>query len=227
MKILGIHGGVTVRQHEPAASVVIDGRVEAICEEERYLRIKSCYGLLPVFSIRAALKQCNLQIEDIDLVVTSGETYNQFERVISEFIQHHFGFTPPVVCVNHQLAHLATAFYGSGFDESIVLSLDASGDGLAGSYGYASKEKGITIYDKIPNTNSLGLFYTTMTHYLGFGDGDEYKVMGLAPYGRPNIDLSKFLKDNLKGWTLEQRYIRSNPPVLLLSLFIHPTLLNF
>jgi predicted NodU family carbamoyl transferase len=60
MNILGIHGGVTLGQHEPAAALIVDGNVEAVCEEERYLRFKSGYGHLPYYSIQACLRQMSI-----------------------------------------------------------------------------------------------------------------------------------------------------------------------
>ena len=75
MNILGIHGGVTLGQHEPAAALIVDGNVEAVCEEERYLRFKSGYGHLPYYSIQACLRQANIRWEEIDLIVSPGSTY--------------------------------------------------------------------------------------------------------------------------------------------------------
>ena len=69
------------------------------------------------------------------------------------------------------------------------------------------------IIEEIPNTNSLGFFYTLMTYYCGFSDGDEYKLMGLAPYGKPKYDLNDIIETNSNGWTLNKSYIRDNPPL--------------
>ena len=211
MNILGLHGGFTVRQHEASAAIIMDGKVMSICEEERYLRSKSAYGLMPIWATQAALHDCGLTINDIDLIVTPGKTYDNFDLAINDVIRHNFGATPKMERVHHQLAHIATAFYASGFDESICLSLDASGDGSAGFIAYANKITGIKVLEDIPNTNSLGLFYTAITHHLGFSDGDEYKVMGLAPYGKPHIDLSQFLKVGDSCWSLNHEFLKDHP----------------
>ena len=213
MIIMGIHGGVTTRQHEPSACIIKDGTVVALCEEERYLRIKSCYGLLPLNAMAAALKLSGFTMSDIDLLVTPGETYTEYDQTIAEFVRHNFGAVPKIKLVHHQLAHLASGFYASGFENSLCLSLDSSGDGSSGFIAVASKTDGIKIIEDIPNTNSLGLFYTTITHFLGFTDGDEYKVMGLAPYGKPEIDLSAFLRDDSSGWNLDRSFLRKTPAV--------------
>lgn len=211
MIVLGLHGGVTIGQHEPAACLVIDGKVAALCEEERYLRIKSAYGYLPYYSILACLNMANIKWEDIDLVVMPGVTYDDFAQRITAYLQHNFGSCPPVELIHHQQAHIATSFYGSGLEESMVLSLDATGDGASSMLGYASKTNGVTILEQIPTNQSLGFFYTLMTYYLGFTDGDEYKVMGLAPYGKPNIDLSSIIRPTSAGWEFDWSFVRQQP----------------
>ncbi len=211
MNVLGIHGGVTLGQHEPSAALIVDGKVLAVCEEERYLRNKSAYGYLPFYSIRACLKMANLSFEDIHLIVTPGITYDNFDIRIEDYIRHNFGSCPRLERVHHQMAHLCSAFYGSGLDESLVISLDSSGDGLSGMMGYATKSGGIKILTEIPTNNSLGRFYTMMTYYLGFMDGDEYKLMGLAPYGEPKVDLSAIIHPTGDSWSLDRDCIRSNP----------------
>ncbi|MBY0430647.1 MAG: hypothetical protein K2Q10_05580 [Rhodospirillales bacterium] len=211
--VLGIHGGVTLNQHEPAAALAINGRIVALCEEERYLRIKSAYGYLPEHAVRACLRMAGLRWEDVDLVVTPGLTYDHFEGRIRHWLCHHFGSAPPIERIHHQQAHLAAAFYGSGLEEALCLSLDASGDGACGMTARASRESGISVLETLPAAQSIGYFYTLMTYYLGFGDGDEYKVMGLAPYGTPNIDLAPIMRpDSERGWVFDTGYLRQSPP---------------
>lgn len=211
MIVLGLHGGITLRQHEPAAALVVNGKTVALCEEERYLRIKSAYGYLPYYSIKACLEMGKVQWEDINLIVMPGETYQNFEKHIREYLIHNFGSCPEIQLIHHQMAHMAVAFYGSGLDESLVLSMDASGDGSCGMLGYATKKNGIKILQDLPSDKSLGYFYTMMTYYLGFADGDEYKVMGLAPYGEPSIDLSRIIKPSSEGWDFDTSFLRQEP----------------
>lgn len=211
MIVLGLHGGVTVGQHEPAAALAVNGKIVALCEEERYLRVKSCYGYLPHRAIKACLKQANVKWEDIDLIVAPGITYDDFAARWREFLRHTFGSCPRLELIHHQQAHLAAAFYSSGLDEAVCLSLDATGDGSCGMLAYATKKDGIKVLEDMPTNHSLGFFYTMMTYYLGFEDGDEYKVMGLAPYGKPTVDLSKIIKPASRGWEFDWSYIRSDP----------------
>lgn len=211
MIVLGLHGGVTIGQHEPSAALVVNGKVVAFCEEERYLRIKSSYGYLPNYSIRACLKMANIKWEDIDLIVTPGISYDDFESRIRSYLTHHYGSCPKIERIHHQMAHLAVAFYGSGLEESLVVSLDATGDGASSMAAYATRTHGIKVLRQIPTHESIGFFYTLMTYYLGFEDGDEYKVMGLAPYGQPNVDLTKIIKPVKGGWEFDWSFIRKEP----------------
>ena len=211
MIILGLHGGITLRQHEPAAALIVDGKVVAVCEEERYLRIKSAYGYLPYYSIQACLTMADIAWEDIQLIVTPGATYEAFDEHIRHYLVHHFGSCPKIQRIHHQMAHLAVAFYGSGLEESLVLSLDAAGDSACSMLWYATRRGGIQVLDEISSDRSLGFFYTMMTYYLGFGDGDEYKVMGLAPYGEPVVDLSAIIHPTAEGWEFESTFLQKKP----------------
>ena len=211
MIVLGLHGGVTLGQHEPAAALAIDGRIVALCEEERYLRIKSCYGLLPARAIQACLDQAEVTFRDVELVVTPGITYNDFSDRWRGYLQHLFGSCPKIERVHHQRAHLASAFYGSGLEDALCLSLDATGDGACGMAGIASRAEGIKVFRELPTRNSLGFFYTLMTYYCGFTDGDEYKLMGLAPYGKPTIDLTPVIRPARDGWEFDWSFVRSDP----------------
>ncbi|NPB03790.1 MAG: hypothetical protein GXO39_05185 [Thermotogae bacterium] len=99
------------------------------------------------------------------------------------------GIVAPVTFVEHHLAHASSAYFGSGFDKALVVTLDGAGDGLSGSY-YVGK--GLTLERKgvISAYNSIGEFYTRVTQYLGMKPlSHEYKVMGLAPYSKEKYAL--------------------------------------
>lgn len=212
MIALGLHGGVTLGQHEPAAALAVNGRIVALCEEERYLRIKSCYGYLPERAIRACLDHAGIEFAEVDLVVIPGITYGDAEARWKRYLQHLFGSCPRIERVHHQQAHLAAAFYGSGLEDALCLSLDASGDGACGMAAIASRTGEIKVVEEIPTSNSLGYFYTLMTYYCGFADGDEYKLMGLAPYGRPSVDLTRIIRPVAGGWQFDWSFVRDDPP---------------
>lgn len=210
MIVLGIHGGVTLGQHDAGAAIMKDGKLEFFIEEERLTRIKGSYGILPIESISKCLNYLNISMKDIDLVVIPGETYKDIIPRTKRWIEHHFKVAPKIKSINHQLAHLYSSFYHSNFKKAACVSYDAYGDRLSGTIGIGDINYGIKILKKIPSNNSLGVFYTAMTSFLGFKPGeDEFKVMGLAPYGKKIIDLSFFLKPDIKsGFRLNNKYFR-------------------
>ncbi len=89
--------------------------------------------------------------------------------------------------IEHHLSHLSSAFHVSPFEESVIVSVDGFGDFASAAWGYGLGND-ITIDDKVYFPHSLGIFYQALTQWLGFPNyGDEYKVMGLAPYGEPRF----------------------------------------
>jgi carbamoyltransferase len=114
--------------------------------------------------------------------------------------------------VEHHRSHLASAFFASPFEEAALLSIDGSGDFTTTMIG-TGKGNRITVLDSVDFPHSVGLFYTAFTQLLGFPHyGDEYKVMGLAPYGRPEQvealrDVLLFKPDGL--FELNLKYFRS------------------
>lgn len=208
MNILGIYGGLTLGEHDPSAAIICDGKLIAVCEEERFLRTKSPRGVLPVESIRHCLKEAGLQMSDIDFIAHPGEIFEDLPPRINDYLVHYFGYAPPIKMIHHQLAHLASSFYCSEFKESMCISYDAYGDKVSAAIGIGNKDgiKMIELYDR---DNSLGLFYACITSFLGFLVGmDEYKVMGLSAYGKNQIDISKFLKPTPSGYELDMSFFR-------------------
>ncbi len=182
--VLGLHGGFTIGQHEPGAALLIDGETVSIYEEERFNRIKSSYGLLPKHSVQHILNDNSISPSDVDLVVVSGTTYSNTRDRWKLFLEHIFGCSPQILVCHHQEAHAAAAFYGSGYDKAVAITLDAYGDKASGSIYICDRLEGLKLVRYLPVDESLGVVYTAFTYHLGFEEGDEYKVMGLAPYGQ-------------------------------------------
>ncbi len=194
MLILGLHGGITQLQHDPSATLIGDGLILAAAEEERFSRVKSALGQLPIYATAACLKQAGVTMKDVDLVVHSGSTFADLEERIRRYLIHYFGRAPKILMVRHQEAHLASAYYGSGFDHAMVLSADGYGDQESGAFAIGEGRE-LTLLEGRGADVSLGQFYAAITSYLGFSvNEDEYKVMGLAPYGKPGVDLSRYLE---------------------------------
>src|SRR5213075_1893568 len=95
--------------------------------------------------------------------------------------------TPKLHKVEHHRAHLGSSFFVAPFEDAAVLSVDGFGDFVSSMWG-AGRGKSIDVLGEVGFPHSLGIFYTAITQYLGFPHyGDEYKVMGLAPYGKATL----------------------------------------
>jgi len=200
--------------HDPSAALVVDGRVVAVAEEERFNRVKTGRGYLPARSIATCLRTGGLTLKDIDLVASTGETVQEeLSKRIGLFLQHYFGDSAEVICINHQLAHAASAYFCSDFDDAMVLSYDGWGDRISSMLAVGTGG-GLKVLETRPAENSLGTFYSTMTSFLGFRPlRDEYKVMGLAAYGEPGIDLSAFACPTATGYNADPAFTRRTFPV--------------
>jgi carbamoyltransferase len=206
MNILGLYGGLHLGEHDASAAIICDGQVVAVCEEERFLRVKSPLAVLPIESVKHCLKEAGLKMNDIDFVAHPGAIFLHLPPRISTYLEHYFGYAPPIRLIDHQLAHLASSFYCSGFDQSMCISYDGYGENISAALATAD-ENGIKVLERRHSSNSLGLFYSCITSYLGFLVGiDEYKVMGLAPYGKEGIDLSPFLHVTDDGYESDTSY---------------------
>lgn len=198
--------GISALYHDAACAILADGRLVAAAQEERFTR-KRFDPSMPANAFRACLREAGLQIYDVDhvayyenptlrlsrqlwtglpqLPVSRPETMFRFDadRPYRE-IRELLGYDGPVTTVSHHEAHAASAFYFSGFAESAILTADAVGEWTTTSYGRGGPD-GIELFDEVDFPHSLGLLYSTVTSYLGFDvNSDEYKVMGLAPYGK-------------------------------------------
>ncbi|MGE0039645.1 MAG: carbamoyltransferase [Vicinamibacterales bacterium] len=211
MLILGFnayHGDV-------AAALLDDGRLVAALEEERFARIKHVAGFpaaamaaclemagatpadVDVFAVARAKRAHGLRKALFALrhrpglaLVRQRLGTRARHQGLPETIAAAFGLDAGVVAgrlrhVEHHPAHLASAFYASGFDEAACCAIDGFGDFVSVSIG-AGRGTGLDVLDRTYFPHSLGLLYLAVTQHLGFGHyGDEYKVMGLAPYGTP------------------------------------------
>ncbi|MER9106622.1 carbamoyltransferase [Mesorhizobium sp. M0848] len=192
--------------HDGAAVLVRDGKVIAAVEEERLNRIKHS-NKLPSGSIQYCLSTAGVQLSDIDRVaVYASEPYANAmlegmsasqpdilstpldaKMLVQNLLAREFGTkldSSRISFVGHHQAHAVSAFAMSGFEQSLILAIDGCGDFLSGLVAVGSGTE-ITQIEAFPEDNSLGLFYLETIRCLGYGMFDEYKVMGLAPYGDP------------------------------------------
>jgi carbamoyltransferase len=204
--------GINAFHGDSAACIVRDGVLVAAAEEERFRRIKHWAGF-PKESIRWCLEAAGAELADVDHVAVNQDARanlgrklaflvtqrpdlalvvdrirNKRERAgIGETLALELGSpcAGEVHFVEHHFAHLASAFLVSPFDEAVAVSVDGFGDFASAAWGIG-RGADIELDDKVYFPHSLGIFYQALTQFLGFPHyGDEYKVMGLAPYGEP------------------------------------------
>jgi len=231
--------GLNAYHADAAACLVKDGDLVAAVEEERFRRIKH-WGGFPSESIRYCLKEAGISLADVGHVaVNSDNAANRWRklayvltsgaspRYILQRLRHRGDradvagnlqrmlpgetFTGTVHAVEHHLCHLASAFLVSPYDKAVAVSVDGFGDFSSAAWGLGEGGR-LQVDGRVYFPHSLGVFYEAMTQFIGFPHyGDEYKVMGLAPYGQPTyVDKMKEIvrmKDD-GGFALDLRYFR-------------------
>lgn len=213
MIVLGINGGVRLGYQDTSAALIVDGKVVAAVEEERLSRVKFAPGQISQRAVEEVLKIGGINILDVDYVASHGLTWGEeYSQVLQSYFKHTFGYCPRIERVHHHDAHAASSYYASGFEEAMVLSIDNSGDGISTQLAIGAKGS-LEVQERIARPNSLGMFYSMMTQYCGFGrDSDEYKLMGLAAYGKPEYDLSDILKVDGDAYYFDSKYLKAVKP---------------
>lgn len=199
---------------DSAAALVSHGEIVAAAAEERFCREKGTHRF-PKEALRYCLVEGGISPEDVGLVAHSfsydqvevyfsrGDlTQRRYREVLAPEVQRRalqeafpsVDWTERFVPVPHHLAHAASAYYPSGYDEALVLITDGMGE-IHSATALVATPDGMEIIAEIPASHSLGILYGAITLYLGFWMGfDEYKVMGLAPYGDPSRYLNELAR---------------------------------
>jgi len=231
MKILGInayHGDV-------AAAVLIDGCLDTALEEERFSRVKHAAGF-PTGAIARALSKEGLEVERVAISrdpranlsrkIAFSLRSRPSARLLADRLRNTAGVVgvsrrlkdvlgeqqlPKVHNVEHHPSHLASAFFMSPFEDAAVCAIDGFGDFVSTSLAVGRGNR-IDVLDRVFFPHSLGMLYTAITQYLGFlAYGDEFKVMGLAPYGKPEFvdEIGRLVQLERYGkFALSLRYFR-------------------
>src|SRR5436309_11890779 len=205
--------GLNAYHGDSAACLIVDGKLVAAAEEERFRRIKHWAGL-PTNAIDYCLREGGISLRDIDHIAINRKpgvnnwrrlafvlTHRPDPRLVlqklrnirsassaNEALEKAYGVSlkAEVHHVEHHLAHLASAFLVSDFKEAACLSVDGFGDFASTAIGFGQGNN-VMIDNRVYFPHSLGIFYSALTQFIGFPHfGDEYKVMGLAPYGEQN-----------------------------------------
>lgn len=205
--------GINSFHGDASACIIKDGVLLGAAEEERFLRIKHWAGF-PKESIKYCLDEAGISLSEISTIaINSDPKSNYFKKIIhvlryrvsfalvkdrllnsqarktvSNSLEESFPsqkFNGQIRYINHHMAHLASAFYVSPYKEAAIASIDGFGDFASGCWG-VGKDSNIVMGGSAYYPHSLGAFYQAITQLIGFPNyGDEYKVMGLAPYGQP------------------------------------------
>jgi carbamoyltransferase len=203
--------GINAYHGDVSAALVRDGMLVAAVEEERFRRIKHWAGF-PTMAIRSVLAEAGIRGSDVAHVAVSRAPrahllrkalyalrYRPDFKLVRDRLKNAGrvrdlhgplaealdGATPPLHFIEHHPAHLASAFFVSPFEDAACCAIDGFGDFVSTSFATGTGNR-LDVYDHVFFPHSLGMLYTAVTQYLGFhGYGDEFKVMGLAPYGKP------------------------------------------
>ena len=211
--------GISAFYHDSAASIIIDGKIIAAAQEERFTRKKhdSSY---PFNAIEFALDYANIKLNDVDQIIFFEKPFLKFERLLETYVafapkgfksfcmampiwlkdklfqkkmlfnelkkhDNNFKDEQKIFFSDHHLSHAASAFFPSPFEEAIVLTADGVGEWATTTVAIGKKNN-LEIKKEIHFPHSLGLLYSAFTYYTGFKvNSGEYKLMGLAPYGKP------------------------------------------
>ena len=205
-KILGIkYGG-----HDTSAALLINGKIVAACAQERYSRDKHSRRF-HLEAIQDCLKISNLKINDIDEIAFVNDVnrflremylrpalfsknrldflFNDLDKIkkiynYKKIIREKLNYKGKINSYRHHLCHVASAYFSSGFDDALCLSIDGFGEYETGIIASATKGNIKVLHDKNVYPNSLGLTYSAITYYLGWKHHcDEGIIMGLAPFG--------------------------------------------
>jgi carbamoyltransferase len=206
--------GISAFYHDSAAALLVDGRIVAAAQEERFTRKKHDEGF-PKHAIDYCLAAAGLSAESIDYVGFYDKPLLKFERLLETYLavaprgfRSFLRAMPPwlrqklylprelnrgldhkyrkrYVFTEHHESHAASAFFPSPFDEAAILTLDGVGEWATASFGWGRGNR-IALTHELRFPHSLGLLYSAFTYFCGFRvNSGEYKLMGLAPYGEP------------------------------------------
>ena len=220
--------GISAFYHDSAAAIVVDGRIVAAAQEERFTRIKHDPAF-PKNAVDYCLAEAGVSYDEIDYVGFYDKALVTFERLLETFlavaprgfgsfckaipvwlkqklrlpklIRQELGgkYKRRIIFAGHHESHAASAFFPSPFEEAAILTLDGVGEWSTATTGVGSKNR-IDLQHELRFPHSLGLLYSAFTSFCGFKvNSGEYKLMGLAPYGNPKfVDLIRDQMMDLK-----------------------------
>lgn len=224
--ILGLNGWME-RGHDASACLVVNNEIVAFAEEERFSRKRYSYDSLPLMSIAYCLKEGNIFVDEIDKVIYGWDMPKVYKmrrrkfpfskkQILEQLFPrdlYRYEHLPTLEFIDHHLAHAASSYRISGFDEASILVLDGQGENASGTLSYAEDGK-IKIISKIPISYSLGYMMEAACKYIKLRTSDAGKLMGLAGYGDKadifdNIVLNK-LSYSINGFAEDKKLVRAH-----------------
>lgn len=229
--------GISCYYHDSAAALIKDGVLIAASEEERFSR-KKHDASFPKLAIDFCLKKAGISVQDVEYVVFYEKPFLKFERLFlnvlsyaprttsffresmkewffdklwikSHIVSHLEIDSKKILFSEHHASHMASSFFCSPFEKAALLSIDGVGEWTTTSWGVGNNTN-IEIKEEIRFPNSIGLLYSAFTVFTGYEANEgEYKLMGLAPYGKPlYVDKVKKVLDWKKdgGFSLHLDY---------------------
>ncbi|MBN2162759.1 MAG: carbamoyltransferase [Pontiellaceae bacterium] len=217
--------GISAFYHDSAAALLKDGRIVAAAQEERFTRKKHDYTF-PTHAVRYCLDEAGIDESQLDHVVFYEKPLLRFERLLETYVTYaprgfkQFLMSMPLwlkqklhlpremdaalnymykgrylFCGHHE-SHAASAFLPSPFTEAAIVTMDGVGEWATASIG-VGQDNTVEMLQELRFPHSLGLLYSAFTYFSGFRvNSGEYKLMGLAPYGRP-IHYDKIMSNML------------------------------
>ena len=221
--------GISAFYHDSAATILVDGKIIAAAQEERFTRKKhdSSY---PYNAIEFVLKFAKIKLSEVDQIIFFEKPFLKFERLLETYVafaprgfasfskampiwlkdklfqkkklfnelkshDSNFNDIKKIYFSEHHLSHAASAFFPSPFSEAVILTADGVGEWATTTVAIGKGNK-LEIKKEIHFPHSLGLLYSAFTYYTGFKvNSGEYKLMGLAPFGKPVYE--DLIRDNL------------------------------
>lgn len=196
--------GVNMGLHDSSAAILVNGEMVAMGEQERFSRHKRATDEAPIDAVKFCLERANIRLDQVDVIAlgSSQKLLDEWHGLTEEEIKNRiqlddpnrlfprdvfkYDELPEIVSIPHHVAHAASAYYLSGFENSAVLVVDNRGERTATTLFHGVNGK-LEFIEEYPVTESLGLYYRTASQYAGLCGKyrNVGKLMGLAPYGKP------------------------------------------
>lgn len=206
--------GIAAFYHDSAAALIVDGEIIAAAQEERFTRKKHDHAF-PTNAVQYCLGEAGIRAQDLKYIAFYDKPLTKFDRLLETYLSYApVGFRSfrmalplwlkeklymrrtlrrelpdakkvPLAFTDHHESHAGSAFFPSPFESAAILTVDGVGEWSTATIGHGKGPR-LSLLKQLKFPHSLGLLYSAFTYYCGFKvNSGEYKLMGLAPYGRP------------------------------------------